>query len=114
MVDSNELYSRAMRGAVKFLEQKDYLVVEKLFSENIDLVCMDSLDDIHFIKVSISPDVLPSEDDIKELRPKLEKEALDFFSKNPEYTGRCTFDTISMVVINDNKAFLRFHQNCFN
>lgn len=113
MVDSNELYSRAMRGAIKFLEQKDYSVVEKLFSENIDLVCMDSLDNIHFIKVNVSTDTFKNYD-IEELRPKLEEEALDFFSKNPEYIGSCTFDIMSMIVINNNKAFLRFHQNCLN
>lgn len=106
------LYSRGLRAAITFLEKRGYEVVDKVVSENIDVVAYDD-DQLVFIRVRIV-DEMSEIDFEKQLRGVLEKEAFDYLDKSEtSVIGQLRFDTIEMVVMGDiDRAFLRYHVNC--
>ena len=105
------LYSRGLRAAITFLEERGYEIVDKVVSENIDVVAYDD-DQLVFIRVRVV-DEMSETDSEKQLRGVLEKEAFDYLDKTGMGTGQIRFDTIEMVVMGDmNRAFLRHHIDC--
>ncbi len=105
------LYSRGLRAAITFLEKRGYEVVDKVVSENIDVVAYDD-DQLVFIRVRVVDEMSETASE-KQLRGVLEKEAFDYLDKTGMGIGQIRFDTIEMVVMGDmNRAFLRHHIDC--
>ena len=111
-MESN-LHSRAVRAGVRFLQKRDHEIIDKLVSENIDIISEDE-NGIHMIKVTVSTDEMPSVD-VTPFRENFEREAINAIANHPEYVGSTIcFDVMDMVTLFNDTAFLRYHTNCLS
>lgn len=118
----SELKQKAIRAAERFLERCGYEVLDtEWVSEDGGAVDIAALDDgtVVICDVKASVDVtkgMPS-DATEASRERMEVSAtrwLDANRDNPELVNvPVRFDTISMLVIGEDRAFLRHHINCF-
>lgn len=114
MMNKNELKDRGLMAAKKFLIAKDYEILDDNLESNIfDLVIRNN-DIIAFVKVSTreSSETGFSEDWFS--RRACEREAEKWLIRNMndnDPTFRVRFDSISLLVLSEHRAFLRHHLN---
>lgn len=112
--------SKVDAAAKKYLERKDYLVLEELEEASpFSLVAKDNDETVAFVKVeSRSGDEkgLPAETDFDKLRAEFEQEAISWLADSgKEYSDmaiRC--DVISITIFDESRAFLRHHLNALS
>lgn len=114
MMNKNELKERGLIAAKKFLIAKDYEILDdNLESSIFDLVIRNN-DIIAFVKVSTRES---SETGFPEdwfSRCACEREAEKWLIRNTndnDPTFRVRFDSISLLVLSEHRAFLRHHLN---
>lgn len=114
MMNKNELKERGLMAAKKFLIAKDYEILDGNLESNIfDLVIRNN-DIIAFVKVNTRES---SETGFPEdwfSRCACEREAEKWLIRNMndnDPTFRVRFDSISLLVLSEHRAFLRHHLN---
>ena len=114
------LAERGVDAAEKFLERKGYEILAKNWqcdAGEIELVAHDDNDDaLCFVEVKTrhrsGESIFPCEAISSAKREKLESIAFSWLMENScEPNIHIRFDVISLVVLDDNKAFLRWHIN---
>ena len=113
----SELKNRAIQAANTFVTRRGYEVLDEEWGTpeeetRIDLVAKDE-DAIVFINVRAraNGDSLPDENID---RKRMESNAARWLAEHPDAGSDVTirFDTISMLVIGEDRALLRHHINC--
>lgn len=113
-----KLHDRGTQAAVRYLEHKDYEILDQSWECPDGIIDIVALDDgvLCFIEVKINCDKkngFPSEAVTAQKRARMESIAASYLMEH-EYTDIVVrFDIISLVVLDDKRAFLRFHVNAF-
>lgn len=113
-----ELGRRGERAAVRFLEAKDYEILDTnwtCFAGEADIVCLDG-DTLCFVEVKTRRGTttgFPEEAITSRKRARYEKIAGCYLKEHDLVDLRVRFDVISIMVIAENRAFLRMHINAF-
>ncbi len=113
-----ELGRRGERAAVRFLESKDYEILDVnwvCFAGEADIVCLDG-DTLCFVEVKTRRGTttgFPEEAITSRKRARYEKIAGCYLKEHDFVDLRVRFDVISIMVITENRAFLRMHINAF-
>ncbi len=113
-----ELGRRGERAAVRFLEAKDYEILDvnwACFAGEADIVCLDG-DTLCFVEVKTRRGTttgFPEEAITSRKRARYEKIAGCYLKEHDFIDLRVRFDVISIMVIAENRAFLRMHINAF-
>lgn len=114
MLNKTQLKERGLATAKKFLIQKGYEILDgNLESENFDLVVRDR-NIVAFIKVSTRESNETGFPEDWFSRSACEREAEKWLINNTndsDPTFRVRFDSISLLVISEHRAFLRHHLN---
>ena len=113
-----ELHAKATSVAAKFLERRGYEVLGTEIDTDasiVDILAIDDNEDIVFVDVTVSAS--PSEGHhVSSLsRDQRERQAAYVLAGevSEEYVDRSIrFDEIALVVVKDNRGFLRHHINC--
>lgn len=116
-----KLHDKVVEAAKKFLERRNYEVITREWEAPsgyiIDLVAKDNDDDcLVFIEVNESTDKEGGFKDTCNSRYEVEIATAMWLSENSDvYTDiPVRFDSISMIVLSEDRAFLRHHKNCFD
>lgn len=111
------LAQKGHEAAVKFLQSREYEILDenlKFEDGTIDIVAKDD-GNIVFVQVSVrdsSSKGLPSEAMSNSKRMRLERMAIEYLKDNAaDFRGGIRFDTIGIVVVGDDRAFIRHHIN---
>lgn len=115
MLNINELQSKAIEAAERFLDRKGYELLEMGYTSpagtTVDLIAEDDCS-IVFIDVTAT---LHSEGGFQHghtSREELEMAAAAWLSENePEGDVQVRFDVIDMIVVSESRALLRHHIN---
>ena len=113
-----ELGRRGERAALRFLEGKDYEILDlnwTCFAGEADIVCLDG-DTLCFVEVKTRRGAakgFPEEAITSRKRARYEKIAGCYLREHDYVDLRVRFDVISIMVIAENRAFLRMHINAF-
>lgn len=114
MLNKTQLKERGFNAAEKFLIQKGYEILDdNLESESFDLVARDQ-GIIAFIKVNTRESNETGFPEDWFSRSACEREAEKWLINNTndsDPTFRVRFDSISLLVISEHRAFLRHHLN---
>ncbi|GEM_PF-488252 len=119
--DTHHNYELGIRGenaAVKFLKNKGYEILERRWEcpgGEADIIARYN-NDIHFIEVKTRMSThmgFPAEAVDKRKRERYERIAEFYLSNYEGAEGRLMFDIISILVVSDHRAFLKFHQNAY-
>ena len=113
-IDEYRLSEKGRKAVRKFLERKGCKVLEELEEGYLDIVFEDDGELVFAIcTVGHGQFVDP---DIDKLRPAFEMEAIKWLSsaKNAMLDCSFRFDSISVVVVSEDKALLRHHINVLN
>lgn len=109
------LQEKAITASEKFLERRGYEIIDTNWEVpdgfgTIDIVAEDEGAIVFVdVKATRGTDGLPDEDPT---RGKREILAAKWFAENPEHADMATrFDAISMMVVSEDRAFLRHHIN---
>lgn len=113
-----ELHAKATSVAAKFLERRGYEVLGTEIDTDagiVDILAIDDNEDIVLVDVTVS--VSPSEGHHLSSLSREQREyqaaclmAGELLTEHVDCTVR--FDEISLVVVKDNRGFLRHHINC--
>lgn len=113
-MNNTELKERGLAATKKFLINKDYEILdEHLESEIFDLVIRNK-DIVAFVKVSIREADETGFPEDWFSRSACEREAGKWLinnTKDNDPTFRVRFDSISLLVLSEHRAFLRHHLN---
>ena len=116
---SNELQSKAIQAATRFVERRGYEVLDEGWrpegsKSQIDLVAQDE-DAIVFIEVTANDSDEGGFGEGRTGRGELELLAAKWLGEHsPEGDVSVRFDSISMIVVSADRALLRHHINCFS
>lgn len=116
--DSKELGRRGEKAAARFLEQRGYEIVERnwvCFAGEADIIARDG-DTLCFVEVKTRSQLekgFPSEAVDARKRDKYERIAACYLKDYEICDIRVRFDVISILVLSEDRAFLRFHINAF-
>lgn len=112
----NDLHERAVKAAIRFCEHRGYEILDEGWTKEgtagrIDLVARED-DVLVFIDVTVAEQ---SDGGFKEgnlTREQFEMLAALYLGENePEGDIPVRFDSIDLIVVNDNRALLRHHIN---
>ena len=113
-----ELHAKATSVAAKFLERRGYEVLGTEIDTDagiVDILAIDDNEDIVLVDVTVSAS--PSEGHHVSSLSREQREcqvaclmAGELLTEHVDCTVR--FDEISLVVVKDNRGFLRHHINC--
>lgn len=116
-----KLHDKVVEAAKKFLERRNYEVIAREWEAPngyiIDIIAKDNDDDcLVFIEVNESADKAGGFKDTCNSRYEVEIATAMWLSENSDvYTDiPVRFDSISMIVLSEDRAFLRHHKNCFD
>ncbi len=118
-LSSYELGRRGERAARRFLESKDFEILDLNWSciaGEADIICLDG-DTLCFVEVKTRRGTatgFPEEAITARKRARYEKIAACYLKEHDFVDVRVRFDVISIMVIADNRAFLRMHTNAFS
>lgn len=113
-----KLFTKAQKAATSFLARQGYTILERGWScleGTADIICKDDLA-IVFAEVKARSGIekgFPSEEANQRSRNKLELIAMHYLKETDLVDMPVRFDMISIVVLDENKAFLRHHLNAF-
>lgn len=110
------LEKRAARAVAKFIENQGSTVIDKIPSENIDIVYIDINGEVHFVDIFVQNNHMPANID-KSLCPKIEQEVIDWFTDGGFDCGSgftVHIDAAYLVPVNDGNAVLKYNYDCFN
>lgn len=113
------LQEKGLKAAIKFLERQDYKILELGWTSKageVDIIATD-IDNLIFIKVethSKIDDGLPEDRMKKKTRQRFEQSAIEYLSHADIRDVIVRFDVISMVVVDEERAFLRHHINALS
>ena len=114
----HELGRRGERAARHFLERRGHEILDinwTCFAGEVDIVSLDD-DDLCFIEVKTRrgpASGFPEEAVTSRKRARYEKIAACYLKEHDFGDVRVRFDVISIMVIGENRAFLRMHTNAF-
>lgn len=115
-----ELHAKATSVAAKFLERRDYEVLGTEIDTDagiVDILAIDDNEDIVLVDVTVSASPSEGHHDSSLSRERREQQAAclmagELLSDHVDRSIR--FDEISLVVVKDNRGFLRHHINCLH
>lgn len=114
-----EFAARGVEAAKAFMERRDYEIEAvgwKCDAGQIDIVAFDPIAEmLVFAEVQTHKDDegFPAEAITQAKRDRMERIAVSYLKEHDFGDCRVRFDTLSLVVFNENKAFLRHHINAF-
>ena len=118
---NNDLENRGIKAAKKYLTNRGYEVIETEWeceSGVADIIAIDPESDaLVFCEVKTRESVengFPSESNCSEKRDRCERIALSFLAENVYTDRRIRFDSISLIVMDSNRALLRHHIDAFS
>lgn len=107
----------ALDVAIKYLKKKDYSILETEYKSVLgpmDIIARDENDNLIFIQVLENDDCFPEENNSTSARKHFEDIAVSYLNDNSFEDSFVRFDIVSILFINNDKAFVRHHQNAFN
>lgn len=114
------LYERGLKAASRYLESRGYEVIEENWScdaGSIELIC-ENEDSLCFVEVKTRKtggDLgFPEENTSAQNRKKLELIAANYLMGYDKTGLKVRFDKIALLVVSEDRAFLRHHIDCFN
>ncbi|MEG0376751.1 MAG: YraN family protein [Raoultibacter sp.] len=116
--ENKTLAERGVNAGARFIERRGFKILETEWScseGSIDIVAEDD-NDLVFIEVKTrksSGEGFPVEVDTDDKRVRLEKIAAHYLANYENLDCSVRFDVISILVIDEHKAFLRHHTNAF-
>ena len=113
-IDEYRLSEKGRKAVLKYLDCRGFTVLDELEEGCLNIVFEDDGEIVFAIcTVGHGQFVDP---DIDKLRPAFEMEAIKWLSsaKNAMSDCRFRFDSISIVVVSEDKALLRHHINVLN
>ncbi|WP_307980775.1 YraN family protein [uncultured Senegalimassilia sp.] len=114
-----ELHAKATSVAAKFLERRGYEVLGTEIDTDagiVDILAIDGNEDIVLVDVMISASVGEGHHESSLSRDQRERQAAFILAGevSEEYVDHTIrFDEISLVVVKDNRGFLRHHINAW-
>ena len=117
-VNAKELGRRGEQAAVRFLERKGYEILEtnwECFAGEADIISIDE-ETLVFTEVKTRTSIekgFPAEAVDAKKRERYEKIAACYLRGYDGPSQRVRFDVISILVISEDRAFLRLHTNAF-
>lgn len=111
-----DLDSRARDAAARYLKIRDYEVLDRDWEcddgDCIDIVCQDIDGTLVFVDVTTSVSCFPREECIRGRRAKLEAMAMSYLAEHEDDVDiPIRFDSVGIVPVGENRAFLRHHSN---
>lgn len=107
---NDNIETKGIEAAEKFLTHRGYEIITKDFDEAADFVAKDPDGAIVFIRVETKRGWIG--DSKTASRAKLEQTMLRFFVDRGEYADHSVrFDTVSVMVVSDDRAVIRHHLN---
>lgn len=116
---SRSIGSRGKDAAARYLELMDYEVVErdwKCPAGKVDIVAWDG-DELVFVKVRTRSSIergFPCERVTPQQRGRAEKMASYFLSGFDAVDIPVRFDVVALMVVSEDRAFVRHYRNAFN
>lgn len=113
-----ELGRRGEEAAAKFLQRRGFELLErnwKCIAGEADIIALCE-DTLCFVEVKTRSDVqkgFPSEAVNARKRDRYERIAACYLKEHVHDDLRVRFDVISILVLNNDRAFLRYHTNAF-
>lgn len=113
-----DLGVRGEKAAARFLENKGYEILERRWTcpgGEADIIARDD-DGLHFIEVKTRMSTrtgFPEEAVDKRKRERYERIAEFYLAQYEGPECRVMFDVISILVVGEDRAFLRFHRNAY-
>jgi Holliday junction resolvase-like predicted endonuclease len=106
------MHMRVLEAAQRFFDRKGFKIIDLGVSENIDLVAMDN-ETLRFIQVrGYEEKELPIREIDDKQRQKIENQVIAFLDKiDKDYLGEIFFDYFDLIVLHNEKAFVRYHMN---
>lgn len=114
MMNKNELKERGLVATKKFLVNKDYEILDENLESNIFDLVIRNTDTIAFVKVTTRESTETGFPEDWFSRCACEREAEKWLIRNMndnDPTFRVRFDSISLLVLSEHRAFLRHHLN---
>jgi putative endonuclease len=118
-MNKEELHRRAVKAATQSILRRGYEVIdtdwESVCGGHIDLVAKDH-DELVFIDVTVSEDQEKGFLDGNPNQNQMEIMAARWLAASSPADGdlKVRFDTISLIVLNEQRAFMRHHTNVFS
>lgn len=116
---AHELGLRGERAAARYLEYRGYEILERnwsCFAGEADIIAFDG-DTLCFIEVKMRRGLdkgFPAEAVTRAKRTRYENIAACYLHDHHYCDIAVRFDIISLVVLDDHRAFLRLHTNAFS
>lgn len=117
-MDAKELGRRGEQAAVRFLKRRGFEILDTnwtCFAGEVDIVARDE-EALCFVEVKTRSQVekgFPAEAVDTKKRDRYERIAACYLKTFEQSDVRVRFDVISILVLSDHRAFLRFHMNAF-
>lgn len=115
-----EFAARGVEAAKAFMERRDYEIEAvdwKCDAGQIGIVAFDPIaETLVFAEVQTRKDIdegFPAEAVTSEKRDRMERIAASYLKEHDFGDCRVRFDTLSLLVFNENKTLLRHHINAF-
>lgn len=115
---SGKLSKRGEKAAARYLELQGYKILDRNWScpaGEVDIVAREG-DTLVFVTVKTRLDIsrgFPSEDTSPAVRSRSEKVAAYYLSEFRDVDFPVRFDTVSMLVIAEDRALIRHYVNAF-
>lgn len=105
---------RAIKAAQNFLTKRDYEIID--FDNELNIIVAKEDDTVVFCKVVLTEKEFPEINESVAAKERIDMEhiAMCWLSKNDYVDMKIRFDEIAMIVVGDDKAFLRHHVNYLN
>lgn len=113
------LDTKGLKAAARFLERQDYGIVERNWeckSGSVDLIAKTD-NTLVFVEVKTRTNEnsgLPVEDTSSDRRSRWEKIAIAYLANSDFNDVAIRFDAVSILVVSEDRAFLRHHINAFS
>lgn len=118
-MNKEELHRRAVKAATQSILRRGYEVIdtdwESVCGNRVDLVAEDN-GELVFIEVTESEDLESGFLDGNPNQAQMELMAAQWLAASSPADGdlKVRFDTISLIVLNEQRAFMRHHTNVFS
>lgn len=118
-MNKEELHRRAVKAATQSILRRGYEVIdtdwESVCGNRVDLVAEDN-GELVFIEVTESEDLESGFLDGNPNQAQMELMAAEWLAASSPADGdlKVRFDTISLIVLNEQRAFMRHHTNVFS
>lgn len=116
---AHELGMRGERAAARYLECRGYEILERnwsCFAGEVDIIALDG-DTLCFVEVKTRRGLekgFPAEAVTRAKRTRYENIAACYLHDHHYCDIAVRFDIVSLVVLDDHRAFLRLHTNAFS